>query len=68
MGVFLRLATKNQIAEIDRMNMKTRPERVVGKEIDSVYSISDFARIIAKVEGYKGVAQYMHESSYTHRL
>lgn len=68
MGVFLRLSIKNAIVQIDNLNMKKNPEKVIGKDIDSIYTLPDFMKIIAKVEGYKSIAHYAHESSINHRL
>jgi len=68
MGMFLRISAKAAIEQVDKLNMKKNPERVVGKEIDSIYTLPDFIKIITKVEGYKSIAHYAHESSLNHRL
>eukprot|EP00349_Pseudokeronopsis_sp_Brazil_P005537 CAMPEP_0202959588 /NCGR_PEP_ID=MMETSP1396-20130829/3771_1 /ASSEMBLY_ACC=CAM_ASM_000872 /TAXON_ID= /ORGANISM="Pseudokeronopsis sp., Strain Brazil" /LENGTH=121 /DNA_ID=CAMNT_0049678237 /DNA_START=926 /DNA_END=1291 /DNA_ORIENTATION=- len=50
--------------------MKCHPERVPSQsDIASVYSLSKYVeKLTVKVEGFKSVAHYYHESSCTHRF
>jgi predicted alpha/beta-fold hydrolase len=57
LGMYLTRIAVSTIKEIDRMNAKTYPERVIGDDdVDSVYTLNQFCeKIVVKIEGFKNL-------------
>jgi hypothetical protein len=57
LGMYLTRIANGCIKEIDQMNAKNYPERVVGDDgINSVYTLNQFCeKIVVKIEGFKSV-------------
>ena len=69
LGYYSRISTVPVIASVDHLNSKNHPERMIHDGLSTVYSLSNYIEnIIVKIENFKNVSQYYHESSCTHRL
>lgn len=59
LGMYLVRQGRHTIRLVDEMNMKHRPERVIGDIADTVYTLNQFIeRIILKMEGFTNIKQY----------
>ncbi len=71
LGIFVQITAKRYLNIVDDMNAKTHPERIVGAEINKIFSLRKFSeRVTVKTEGtrYKSLNHYYHECSVTHRM
>jgi predicted alpha/beta-fold hydrolase len=69
LGTFCRINATHAVRQIDILNMKISPEKVISEEIKRIYRLSKFVeKVVVKVEGFKSFQIYNYESSCTHRF
>lgn len=70
--VFWRMTKKvseEPIAMIDKMNEKTKPERVIGNEIHKIQTITEYIeKLIVKINGYRDPKHFYQEASMTQTI
>jgi len=69
LGFFCRLACREAVATIDKMNEKHHPERIVGNGINKVFSLESYSEIVnVKINGYKSLHQYYELSNLESKM
>jgi predicted alpha/beta-fold hydrolase len=69
LGYYARISSQIVIKEIDLLNSKVNPDKVIGEDIGKIFSLTSYTNnVITKLENFKTVSSYYHKSNCTRRL
>jgi predicted alpha/beta-fold hydrolase len=69
LGTFCRIMAEPLVKEIDAINAKQNPDKIIGEDLYKVNTLNQYIDyIILRTENFRNLQHYYHEASCTHRL